>query len=258
MATCVSCKELLVFVDADPETAADEEIIPDDLLLPQCLLDEAAQVATSFSCPSCRTNLSATPPPAASSSSSSSLLPPSGVQILTRYVNEGGLQENYDIYPDLAEEAYLQVHPEARPARAFLTMCAAGDVMGIVGLFSEDEEDETEEDEQDSTSKLSPELLLRYQDPLGRLQSGLHLAVEKEQEEVLYLLLFLSSQLPLDAFPPAVLQSAEQIGLVRPPSISSHADIRTLQDQGGETAAMYASRKGGQWAAIAQTGLLSA
>lgn len=135
MAACTSCKDPLV-LDIDGGDGSADEIIPDDLLLScgchfhwqvplpcptswnpilipchQAMsLDEAAQVANSIACPSCGTYLSATPLAAASSSSSAASSLPSGIRILTRYVNEGGLQDNYDIFPDIAEEAYLQAH----------------------------------------------------------------------------------------------------------------------------------------------------
>lgn len=123
--------------------------------------------------------------------------------------------------------------------------------MGIVSLLADEEADDDEEDEDPPAPKLSTEDLLRYQDPLGGLQSGLHVAVQNSQEEVAYLLLFLASRLPLEAFPPAVLQSAEQVGLTRPASVATQADIRTLHDQRGETAGAYAARIGLHWPALA-------
>ena len=50
----------------------------------------------------------------------------------SRYHNEGGLQENLDIFPLIREEAYLSGNPSARPARAYLTMCSEGDITGII------------------------------------------------------------------------------------------------------------------------------
>ncbi|OAA54083.1 hypothetical protein SPI_09017 [Niveomyces insectorum RCEF 264] len=240
MAVCASCRDPLVFLDDVDEDVPDAggEAVPDDLLLPS-----ANQPAVS--------------------SSSSSSPPATGIRILTRYVSEGGLQDNYDIYPDVAEEAYLLAHPEARPARAFLIMCAGGDVMGLVTLLSElekqgDEEEEEKEDTGESSPRLSSADLLRYQDPLNGLQSGLHVAVDNNQEEVFYLLLFLASRLPLESFPPAVLESAQQIGLVRPDAaIATYPDIRSLHDQRGETAEAYALRKGGQWTGLAHTGIFT-
>lgn len=86
----------------------------------QCLLDESPQIFPTLTCPSCKTHLSTSQPP----------------QVLTRYHNEGGLQENLDIFPLIKEEAYLSVNPSARPARAYLTMCSEGDITGIVEYVS--------------------------------------------------------------------------------------------------------------------------
>jgi len=69
----------------------------------QCLLDESSKIATDGACPSCRKAIST-----------------SG-QILTKYHNEGGVQDNLDIAALVKEEAYLEANPAARPARAYLT-----------------------------------------------------------------------------------------------------------------------------------------
>jgi hypothetical protein len=53
---------------------------------------------------------------------------PQNPQILTRYTNEGGVQDNLDILPLITEEAYLSEHPEAQQARAFMTLCSEGDI----------------------------------------------------------------------------------------------------------------------------------
>lgn len=103
-------------------------------------------------------------------------------RILTRYLNEGGLQENLDILPLIIEEAFLEQNPSARPARAFMTLCGEGDIGGIIELLKAIEEDSDEGD-------LSPSELLRFQDPLDGGKCGLHVAIEKSQMEVVWLLL---------------------------------------------------------------------
>src|SRR4051812_39229294 len=112
----------------------------------QCLLDESSTIATSLACPSCSMPISTAP------------VGSKQAPVITKYHNEGGIQENLDIGRLIIEEAYLEVHPEARPARAYLTMCAEGDIGGIIELIKAIEEDSDEDD-------MSPMELLRYQDP---------------------------------------------------------------------------------------------
>jgi len=45
--------------------------------------------------------------------------------------------------PLITEEAYLETNPQARPARAYLTLCGEGDVAGIIELLKAIEEDQT-------------------------------------------------------------------------------------------------------------------
>jgi hypothetical protein len=247
---CVSCGDRLILDVDNGDTNLDEEI-PDDLELPcgchylwQCLLDDAAKVAVSLKCPSCEAYLPSNDP--GPSVTNPIFHISQGVTIPTRYHSEGGLQENYDILPDLTEEAYLLSHPEARPARAFHTMCGSGDVMGMMSIIS------------DAPAEAGPGILsqaelLRYQDPLDVMQSGLHIAVEKDQKEAFYLLLFLSSRLPTSQFPLEILQSAELVGLKRLESLPN-PDIRSLKDEKGDTAEAYALRAGGAWGALVEAG----
>jgi hypothetical protein len=62
-------------------------------------------------------------------------------------------------------------------------MYAEGDLAGIIELLKAIDEDS---DEGDMTSAE----LLRYQDPLDGMKSGLHVAIEKSQQEVVWLLLW--------------------------------------------------------------------
>src|SRR3569833_1100958 len=203
-----------------------------------CLLDEAAEVAVSLKCPSCQAYLPVNQP--GPSTTNPIYNAPRGVTIPTRYHNEGGVEENNDILPELTEEAYLISHPEARLARAFHTMCAEGDVVGILGVIKDAGE------ATDGESMPGGELL-RYQDPLNSMKSGLHLAVEKNLEQVCYLLLFLASQLPTESFPADVLQSAKQIDLARRQGRGD--DIRTLRGGSGGAAGGGARGGGGPGAA---------
>jgi hypothetical protein len=167
--------------------------------------------------------------------------------VLTRYHNEGGIQENLDIFSLIKEEAYLSANPSARPARAYLTMCAEGDVGGIVELLTAIEEDPDEGD-------MSPAQLLRYQDPLDNDKTGLHVALEKNQQEAVWLLLWLASEFPTSAFPEEVSQAAHVMGAGR--ETARGPDIRSLRDEQGRTAEDVAGSMGTTWAGLLGAGVL--
>lgn len=236
--TCVVCHDPLVMTvdpDSDVEdqpssssSAAQAETVPDDLGLAcgchyhwQCILDNASSVANSLTCPACNTYLSSSTPPT----------------INAVYTSEGSSGEPLDLLPTIREEAYLSTNPGARPARAMQTMCAEGDVQGILELLSE-----TEETERDA--------LLRYQDPLNGMRSGLHLAVEAGQLEVFWLLMWLGSALRQEQFPDEVwgLVQALEVGRI------DGQDIRSLRDGSGRTAGDLAAELGGVWAGIVGAG----
>ncbi|KAG4029380.1 hypothetical protein MFRU_016g01330 [Monilinia fructicola] len=250
MATCNLCSESLT-VPLDPDESDQFEggssslgSVPDDLQLIcgchmhwQCLLDESPQIVNTLNCPSCNRSIA--------SSVASSSTSVTGTRVPTRYHNEGGIQEDLDILPLIAEEAYLDEHPEARPARAFMTMCSEGDIMGIHDLLSAVEDDEDGEG-------LSAKPLLRYQDPLDGMKSGLHVAIEKGQEEVIWLLLWLASALPTDIFPEQITQMAGTMGVGR--DTADGEDIRNLRDVEGHVASDLARSTGN----VLLTDLLSA
>lgn len=255
MATiCKVCDEPLL-LEVEDEDTGEIQSFPDDLALPcgchyhwQCLMDQSSEVAISLKCPSCQAHIAAN---AAGPSVTNPLLhAASGVAILTRYHNEGGLQEDLDILPEITEEAYLAANPEARPARAYHVMCGEGDAVGIVELLRAVDQGEAEE------PSLNPTQLLRYQDPLGGSRTGLHIALEKGQEEVVWLLLWLASPLRAEAFPPPAVSAAQSLGIQRP-SATQAEDIRALQDERGRTAEAVAAEQGGVWAALLQAGLLN-
>ena len=191
----------------------------------QCLLD-AYQITQ---CPNCFQNIATFSDPGMDE------------QILCNLRNEGGLQEGLDILPLLGEESYLRAYPEERKARAFLEFCREGDVQAVFDLL----DDDSEEDEEDGAADLvAMEVvdILQYQDPLGSLYSGLHMAVISEKVEVIWLLLLIASGLEMHLFPPQVLQAAEQLGADRIYGVHSELiDIRSLKDADGRTAAMLAS-----------------
>ena len=202
-----------------------------DSISRQCLLDESPKIFPSLTCPSCSTHLSSSQPP----------------QVLTRYHNEGGIQDSLDIFPLIKEEAYLSANPAARPARAYLTMCAEGDIGGIVELLNALEEDPDEGD-------MSPAELLRYQDPLDGNRTGLHVAIEKNQQETVWLLLWLASEYPTSAFPDEVVREAQVMGAGR--QTARGPDIRGLSDDQGRNAEDVAGTMGNTWAGLLGGGVL--
>lgn len=152
-----------------------------------------------------------------------------------------------DIFPLIKEEAYLDAHPAARPARALITMCGEGDVNGIVELLQAIDEDPDEED-------MPTAELLRYQDPLDGMKTGLHIAIEKSQQESAWLLLWLASGLPTASFPDEVAQAAGTMGAGR--QTAQGPDIRGLRDAQNRTAHDVAGTMGQTWAALLATGAL--
>ncbi|CAK7208256.1 hypothetical protein SBRCBS47491_000030 [Sporothrix bragantina] len=265
---CVACHEPLVFPNEDGIE------VPDDLQLScgchfhwECLFENAASVANSRTCPSCGQPIASSNQVGAGSSSSAAAAGPETFQILTRYINESGLQEGYDIYSDIAEEAYYATYPQLLRARPFLAMCSEGHIDGVIELCREadgDEEDgndsEMNDGDDDDDTPAVPQVrsaaLLRHQDPLSQMATGLHVAIANDQIHIAYLLLYLASRLPLDQFPPELAQFAAQIE--RPEKdIAENVDIRSLQTAQGETAEVFAQRRGGIWAQMAQRGVFS-
>ncbi|KAG8676925.1 hypothetical protein FPOAC2_03041 [Fusarium poae] len=234
---------------AGPSTASNS-LVPDDLELScgchfhwQCLMDQSTDIALSLKCPSCSALLPINN--AGPSMTNPFLSAPPGAAIITTYTNEGGVQEGLDILPAITEEAYLESHPEARPARALHVMCTEGDIEGIVELLRD-----ASDDIEDMAS------LVTYQDPLAVMKSGLHLAIECKQEESLWLLLWLCSTIPTSSFPENARSVAEVLDVGRL-SVNIDKDIRGLRDSHGRTAADIAQQRQGQWGSILQTGLLS-
>lgn len=180
-------------------------------------------------CPSCGRNISAT---GASGEQ----------QVLCNLNNEGGLQTGLDILPLLTEESYLKAYPEERRCRAFLEFCAEGDIEAIVDLLDNDQ-DEVEENSDNVEPKTD---VLRYQDLMGSMNSGLHTAVLNGREEVAWLLVMLASNFEIDQFPLEVLQVTKSLGIAREDQ-TGKLDIRSLKDAEGMTAEQRAREYGGVW-----------
>ncbi|KAG6012628.1 hypothetical protein E4U43_007712 [Claviceps pusilla] len=253
MSLCKTCEEPLVIRlddDADDGNPLEAETVTDDLKLRcgchfhwECLMENASSVAASLKCPSCDRYL---PTNTAESSSSNQSCESSGqASILAQYSNEGGIQEDLDIMDSLREEAYIQNHPETRPARAFHVMCSKGDIAGVIDLLQD----------------LSGEghdigSIVRYQDPLDDMKSALHLSVEAQQVAMALTLLWLSSTMPAESFPDLFLRSAEEKGLGRL-AVQPGDDIRGLRDYQGRTAETVAKQNPGPWSVLLEAGALS-
>ncbi len=166
------------------------------------------------------------------------------------------MQEGLDILPILTEEGYLKAYPEERKCRAFLEFCREGDVMALVGLLQDDSDDEGEDVERGQSGQAMRQIdVLRYQDPMGEMQSGLHAAVASGSREVAWLLLLLASELSMDQFPPQALQEASAMGFSRTNS-TGKIDIRSLRDARGRSAEQLAA-EGGGWHDWLGTGRLT-
>jgi len=257
MSVCAKCQDPLVFEvndhsDSDEENTsmdATQRTVADDVTLScgdhfhwQCLIDsfETSQ------CPKCKRDITSSPPGGSSSSSSKP-------QLLVSINNEGGLQENEDIFPILQEEAYIRAHPEDVKSRAFLEFCREGDHRAIADLLNSNDEDL----EDMAGPAKSPAEILRYQDPIGGMQSGLHAAAANGHREVAFLLLLLASEMPEQDFPALVFQEAAAMGIMREDQ-TGLVDIRSLQDAQGRTAEDVAKQEGGAvWHGWAGKGWLS-
>lgn len=260
MSTCAKCNNPLIVEigpddDSDLEMSASQpgdttETFPDDVHLScgchfhwECLLD-SYELAT---CPSCSKDIISSP------ASGSSAATEGAQQILVDLNNEGGLQEQIDIFPILKEESYLRAYPEERKCRAFLEFCREGDHRAIVDLLkscNEQSEDGDEDvdgmDDAAVASSKTADKVLRYQDPIGTMESGLHAAAANGHREVAWMLILLASQFPEMDIPALVFQEAATLGIMREDQ-EGQVDIRSLRDAQGRTAEDVAKEVGVIW-----------
>lgn len=198
-------------------------------------MDESSDIVNTYQCPSCTAQIKDN----------------ATQQIMAHHTNEGG-STTLNILPLIQEEAYLTSNPSARPARAFLTMCAEGDVGGAVELLQNLSQDDDDDDEEPS---MSPADILQYQDPLTDNKSALHIAVVASQIEVIWLLLWLASAVPNGSFPQQAVNAAMSMGATRAIA-EAGLDIRSLIDASGQTAGQLAEQNGGMVAELVRAGLL--
>jgi hypothetical protein len=173
-------------------------------------------------------------------------------QILCNLDNEGGLQEGIDIMPLLVEASYLKAYPEDRKGRAFVEFGAEGDALSMFDMLAEHDNDDEVEGQQQAITNIE---ILRYQDPLGGMNSALHAAVVNNNEVVAWLLLWLASGLDEGVFPADVVQHAQGMEIARG-SLMGQADIRSLINSEGRTAAQLAKEKGELWVCWVDAGWL--
>lgn len=207
----------------------------------QCLLDESASIAISLKCPHCDTFLPVNQPGASTTNPFTQAS--SSAPILVQYTNEGGVQNDLDILPEITEEAYLESNPEARRAKAMHTMCLEGDTEGVMELLR---------DASDEGADIGE--LVRFQDPLADMKSALHIAVEADQESIVWLLLWLASALPTSDFPDPARATAEVMSINRLSS-APNADIRGLRD-GQDLSAEDIAQRSGTMSRLLQAGCL--
>lgn len=122
-----------------------------------------------------------------------------------------------------------------------------------------DEDDDGDEEMGDADQpdkEVGIDKMLRYQDPIGEMQSGLHAAVQAQSREVAWLLLLLASNLDLLEFPAEVFQEAESLGIMRGLT-EDKVDIRSLRDADGKTAEDLAKEIGGVWVGWTGNGRLA-
>ncbi len=252
MSACAKCdKPLTVEIMPDDNSDVDmsasqpgdvTETFPDDVHLQscgchfhwECLLDsyEIAQ------CPSCSREIISAPP------AGSSLSAGGQQAIIVDLNNEGGMQRQIDIFPLLQEESYLRAYPEERKCRAFLEFAREGDYRAIAELLKSC--DDPDEDDEAGPSKSADEVL-RYQDPIGEMASGLHAAAANGHREVAWMLLLLASEYPELEIPAQVYQEAAALGVMRGDDQQTKVDIRSLKDSHGRSAEDVAKEVGVIW-----------
>ncbi|TKA67360.1 hypothetical protein B0A49_08862 [Cryomyces minteri] len=131
-------------------------------------------------------------------------------------------------------------------------------VAGLLKAQAEGSDEIDEDDEDMEQPKKTVDEILRYQDPTGDMQSGLHAAVQAESREVAWLLLLLASDLDISQFPALVFQEAGALGVMRDEKgLAGKVDIRTLRDMYGRTAEQLAVEVGGVWNGWPGTGRLA-
>jgi len=152
---------------------------------------------------------------------------------------------------------------KARPARAFHTLAAEGDIQGMVELLTDldtpaDADADADEEEEERGPALSATQILTWRDPLNGARSALHVALEAQQEEAVWLLLWLGSGARGEDFPEAVVQVAQAMGLPRRgEGLAPGDDVRFVLDERGRTAGDVCLELGAPWTRLVEGGLFN-
>ncbi|PNS16106.1 Ubiquitin-conjugating enzyme E2 6 [Sphaceloma murrayae] len=271
MEICVQCREpLMISVEDDHDepgvaTTSSADVnsheVPDDIELAchchfhwQCFLDNNRDQ----NCPNCGWQVSI--PTAA------------GIQLLVNISNEGGFKESENIYPLIVEENYIRAHPEERICRAFLELCREGDLTAVNELLGDCERREnarrsreaiaagdvlpdapdpndsydSDEEEDDGIPHPTAAQIMRYQDPLGNMDTGLHAAIANRNDDVAWLLLFIGTNMNDHEFPAAILEETRSEGIQRQTQ-EGLVDIRSIRNAQGKVPLEIAQEMGDYW-----------
>ncbi|KAL7275950.1 hypothetical protein RUND412_001074 [Rhizina undulata] len=162
---CVACTNPLVIpAEEEEEEAGSSMGIVDDIELIcghhyhwSCFADEYsaedATPETKRKCPNC----------------GKIIVDPVTEKLLVTLRNEGGLQRDVDLGALLDEEEFYDRNPEFKRTRAFLEFCAEGDVETVTDMIEEE-----------------PDLVNVQDFETG--QTGLHVAVQNQRENIVDLL----------------------------------------------------------------------
>jgi hypothetical protein len=116
----------------------------------------------------------------------------------------------------------------------------------------------TDIDSSDTDTTLSATQLLVWRDTLNGGRSALHVALEGQQEEAVWLLLWLGSGASGEDFPDAVVQVARAMGLPRREgAVPVEEDVRFVRDEQGRTAVDVCLELGEPWTRLVEGGLFS-
>lgn len=147
------------------------------------------------------------------------LTPTDTLELWCKAINKSGLQQAFDLFPHVKTELGLREFSATRRGHVFLGFCRQGDVKSIVNLLHFDSPDE----------KID---IFTYMDQRGSGNTGLHAAVLHRRFEVVWLLLFVATNLKISEFPKEFLLLASQYGVQRDYQGRSY-DIRDLENKKG-------------------------
>lgn len=126
-------------------------------------------------------------------------------------------------------------------------MAGEGDIAGMLDLLRSVAEETTDPAELGD--------LLRATDPLNGGRTALHVAVQNQQADAAWLMLWMVSSLGVEFFPEFAVRVAQEVGLGRLAVESPEMDIRSFRDNADRTAEDLAQMV--EFAALLQPGTLT-